>query len=141
MSLQPFYRQLATDPEAFARPRKKARSMDVRLRRQSSAVMSYVAERFEITPLELRSRGNYADLTTPRHIAMFLTQELQGLSLPLIGWVFGGWHHTTVLHAVRKIERERHSDPELERFLNEARAALKGISMSGRVPEAIGEGK
>jgi chromosomal replication initiator protein len=43
-------------------------------------------------------------IARPRQIAMALAKELTPLSLPDIGEAFGGRDHTTVLHAVRKIE-------------------------------------
>jgi chromosomal replication initiator protein len=44
---------------------------------------------------------------------MYLSKELIGASLPEIGRAFGGKHHTTVLHAVNKIERLRHHDRQI----------------------------
>jgi chromosomal replication initiator protein len=44
---------------------------------------------------------------------MYLSKEILGSSLPDIGKAFGGKHHTTVLHAVNKIERLRQSDEDL----------------------------
>ena len=56
-------------------------------------------------------------LTTVRHIAIYLVWSKLRWSLPQIGRMFGGRHHTTVLHAIRKIGREQRktwSSPEAE---------------------------
>lgn len=54
---------------------------------------------------DLLSNRRPDHIVKPRQIAMYLTKEMTGRSLPDIGRRFGGRDHTTVLHAVRKIER------------------------------------
>jgi chromosomal replication initiator protein len=49
---------------------------------------------------------------------MYLCKELTPASLPEIGRHFGGKHHTTVLHSVRKIEELRQTDPDLNRLVH-----------------------
>jgi chromosomal replication initiator protein len=49
---------------------------------------------------------------------MFLVKELTTASLPEIGRAFGGKHHTTVLHSIKKIEQLRQVDPELNRIIH-----------------------
>jgi chromosomal replication initiator protein len=49
---------------------------------------------------------------------MYLVKELTQASLPEIGRAFGGKHHTTVLHSVKKIDKLRHTDPELNRIIH-----------------------
>jgi chromosomal replication initiator protein len=49
---------------------------------------------------------------------MYLTKELTQFSLPEIGKAFGGKHHTTVLHSVRKIEQLRHDDVDLNKMIH-----------------------
>ena len=48
---------------------------------------------------------------------MFLCKRLTGKSLPAIGAQFGGKHHTTVLHAIRKIERMREQDKDFDKIV------------------------
>jgi chromosomal replication initiator protein len=50
----------------------------------------------------------------PRQIAMYIARQLTGASLQEIGREFGGRHHTTTLHAIRRIERIRRSDGALD---------------------------
>jgi chromosomal replication initiator protein len=49
---------------------------------------------------------------------MYLAKHLTEASLPEIGRQFGGKHHTTVLHSVEKIEKQRAVDKDLNRLLN-----------------------
>jgi hypothetical protein len=66
---------------------------------------------------EMLSRRKAAHLVRPRHVAMYLAKEMTGLSLPGIGRKFAFRDHTTVLHAVRKIEGKRPNDPELDAMI------------------------
>jgi len=50
----------------------------------------------------------------PRQVAMYLAKQLTPRSLPEIGRRFGGRDHTTVIHAVRRIEKLRQTDAELD---------------------------
>jgi len=54
----------------------------------------------------------------PRQIAMYLIKTLTGASLPEIGKAFGGKHHSTVIHSVRKIDTLRKRDPDFDRRIN-----------------------
>jgi chromosomal replication initiator protein len=49
---------------------------------------------------------------------MYLTKSLTRASLPEIGKEFGGKHHSTVIHSVRKIDGLRKRDPEFDRLIN-----------------------
>jgi chromosomal replication initiator protein len=83
----------------------------------AEAVQRFVANYFNIKVSELRSRNNSKHISFPRQIAMYLCKKLTDKSLPAIGAQFGGKHHTTVLHALRKIEALRERDKEFARLL------------------------
>lgn len=68
-----------------------------------------VCLRFSLQPERLKSCDRHRKVAWPRQIAMYLTRELTGASLPMIGRHFGR-DHTTVLHACRAVTR-RLSDP------------------------------
>jgi chromosomal replication initiator protein len=89
------------------------------------AVLKAVAERFQIKPSQLKEKSNTKKVVYPRQIAMYLIKELTDASLPEIGRVFGGKHHTTVIHSVNKIAKERHIDPELNRLLHSLMDSLQ----------------
>ena len=63
-----------------------------------------VARQYNISRSDLLSARRTANVVRPRQVAMYLAKTLTLRSLPEIGRRFGGRDHTTVLHAVRKIE-------------------------------------
>ncbi len=69
-----------------------------------------VAEHYNIRLSEMSSERRARAVARPRQVAMFLSKQLTSRSLPEIGRKFGGRDHTTVMHAVRKIEELRQSD-------------------------------
>jgi chromosomal replication initiator protein len=81
------------------------------------AVLRAVAERFSLQPPQLKQKTNAHEISRPRQIAMYIAKELTTASLPEIGRAFGGKHHTTVLHAIRKVEELRKSEPDLNRMV------------------------
>ncbi|HVI99035.1 MAG TPA: chromosomal replication initiator protein DnaA [Sphingomonas sp.] len=73
-----------------------------------------VSTHFELKPLELVSARRARVVARPRQIAMYLAKRLTTRSLPEIGRKFGGRDHSTVIHAVRRIEELRDSDREVD---------------------------
>ena len=69
-------------------------------------------ELFDLSPEELTSSARTPRIAWPRQLAMYLTRELTGESLPAIGRHFGGRDHTTVLHACRRTSARIDSDEE-----------------------------
>ena len=69
-----------------------------------------VAEHYNIKLSEMSSERRARAVARPRQVAMFLSKQLTSRSLPEIGRNFGGRDHTTVMHAVRRIEELRLSD-------------------------------
>src|SRR3982750_3247579 len=76
------------------------------------AIQKFIAERYNLKMVELKSRNNSKSVAMPRQIAMYLCKSLTHASLPEIGRSFGGKHHSTVIHSIRKVEdlRKRESD-------------------------------
>lgn len=74
------------------------------------AVSSY----FELKPIELVSARRARVVARPRQIAMYLAKRLTTRSLPEIGRKFGGRDHSTVIHAVRRIEQLRDTDTDVD---------------------------
>ena len=75
-----------------------------RLVAASQSIQRVVARQYNVSRADLLSSRRTANVVRPRQIAMFLAKTLTLRSLPEIGRRFGGRDHTTVLHAVRKIE-------------------------------------
>ncbi len=81
-------------------------------------IQKIVCQEFKIKANQIKSRNNSPKIAFPRQVAMYLSKELTKASLPEIGEKFGGKHHTTVIHSIRKIEKLRENDQELNRKLN-----------------------
>ncbi len=73
-----------------------------------------VAEHYRIKPADMVSARRAREVARPRQVAMYLAKRLTPRSLPEIGRRFGGRDHTTVMHAVKRIEELRIEDTELD---------------------------
>jgi chromosomal replication initiator protein len=81
-------------------------------------IQKFVADHYNVKLAELKAKNNSKAVAVPRQIAMYLTKTLTHASLPEIGKGFGGKHHSTVIHSVRKIDGLRKRDPEFDRLIN-----------------------
>lgn len=73
-------------------------------------IQKRVAEHFKIRVSDMSSARRSRVVARPRQVAMYLSKQLTSRSLPEIGRAFGGRDHTTVMHAVRKVEELSKSD-------------------------------
>ncbi len=90
-------------------------------------IQKLVASHYNVSRADLLSSRRTASVVRPRQIAMFLSKVLTPRSLPEIGRRFGGRDHTTVLHAVRKIEGLSASDRGLAQDLDYLKRMLTEI--------------
>jgi chromosomal replication initiator protein len=74
-------------------------------------IQKFVSEHYGLKTVELKSRNNSKSVAMPRQIAMYLCKSLTHASLPEIGRSFGGKHHSTVIHSIKKVEEMRKQDP------------------------------
>jgi chromosomal replication initiator protein len=74
-------------------------------------IHSATCRHFGLLKEELTSPARTSRIAWPRQVAMYLTRELTGKSLPAIGRHFGGRDHTTVLHAWRRVKAQIEADP------------------------------
>lgn len=88
-------------------------------------IQRVVADFFHLKVSDLRAKRRTKTIARPRQIAMYLVRSLTDHSLPEIGDYFGGRDHTTVLHAVNKIEEELQQDPSINRLFDELKDLLK----------------
>ncbi|WP_431867944.1 chromosomal replication initiator protein DnaA [Allosphingosinicella sp.] len=77
-------------------------------------IQGRVSDHYRIRKAEMTSARRAREVARPRQVAMYLSKQLTPRSLPEIGRRFGGRDHTTVIHAVRQIEKLRQSDAELD---------------------------
>jgi chromosomal replication initiator protein len=80
-------------------------------------IIKAVARHYGLKVSEIKSRKNAQQIVFPRQIAMYLCKRLTDLSFPEIGKHFNNKHHSTVMYSVEKIEKQRASDPDLDRIL------------------------
>lgn len=76
-------------------------------------IQKTVAEYYKIKVADLHSKRRSRSVARPRQLAMMLAKELTNHSLPEIGDAFGGRDHTTVLHAYRKIQELKETNPDI----------------------------
>jgi chromosomal replication initiator protein len=81
-------------------------------------IQKFVSDYYQLKHGELKSRNNSKSVAMPRQIAMYLCKNLTNASLPEIGKSFGGKHHSTVIHSIRKIEDLRKRDGDFNTLIN-----------------------
>ncbi len=89
-------------------------------------IQKAVAEHFGLKQADLISERRARAVARPRQVAMWLAKQITTRSLPDIGRRFGGRDHTTVLHAVRRIESLKAEDPVLARDCDVLLRKLRG---------------
>ena len=89
-------------------------------------IQKQVAAHFKIRFSEMHSSRRARAVARPRQVAMYLAKQLTTRSLPEIGRQFGGRDHTTVMHAVRKIEELRAADLSFAEDVELLRRMLEG---------------
>jgi chromosomal replication initiator protein len=89
-------------------------------------IQKRVSDHFRIRAAEMVSARRAREVARPRQIAMYLAKQLTPRSLPEIGRRFGGRDHTTVIHAVRQIEKLRAADSEIDKDVRTLMRVLEG---------------
>lgn len=90
----------------------------------ASEIMHLTAEAFETSIDQLKSSGRARKIVVPRQVAMYLIRETTDLSLPEIGQLFGR-DHSTVIHAVQKIEVDMDKDSNFREKVFSIRSRLE----------------
>jgi chromosomal replication initiator protein len=88
-------------------------------------IQKFVAEYYQMKMGELKSRNNSKSVALPRQVAMYLCKTLTSASLPEIGKSFGGKHHSTVIHSIRKVEDLRKTDAVFNNQVNTLMQSLQ----------------
>ncbi|WP_244492202.1 chromosomal replication initiator protein DnaA [Aureimonas sp. AU12] len=88
-------------------------------------ILKFVSRHYNVSRTDILSARRTRTIVRPRQIAMYLAKTMTPRSLPEIGRRFGGRDHTTVLHAVRKIEAERATDEKLSEELDVIRRMIE----------------
>jgi len=83
-----------------------------------------VCAHYKVAAIEMTSARRSREVARPRQVAMTLSKQMTPQSLPAIGRMFGNRDHTTVMHAVRTVERLCLSDPEMRRDVDSLSVGL-----------------
>jgi chromosomal replication initiator protein len=78
-------------------------------------IQKFVADYYQLKLTELKSRNNSKSVAMPRQVAMYLCKTLTHASLPEIGRSFGGKHHSTVIHSIKKVDDLRKKDGDFDK--------------------------
>ena len=81
-------------------------------------IQKFVAEYYQLKLVDLKSKNNSKSIALPRQVAMYLCKALTPSSLPEIGKSFGGKHHSTVIHSLKKVEDLRRRDETFNSLIN-----------------------
>ncbi len=82
------------------------------------SIQKVVADYYNISVAELKARTQTRQVSFPRQVAMYLCKRLSGSSYCEIARRFGGKHHTTVLHAVKRIEEKVQRERDFARLID-----------------------
>lgn len=89
-------------------------------------IQEIVANHYNIRVEDIQGSKKPKNIAFPRQISMYLCRKLLDISLPKIGESFGGRDHTTVIHAISKIEKQMEADPALQKTLLQLEKEIKG---------------
>jgi chromosomal replication initiator protein len=89
------------------------------------AIQKFVADYYNLKMLDLKSRNNSKSVAMPRQIAMYLCKSLTHASLPEIGRSFGGKHHSTVIHSIKKVDDLRKKNGEFDKQVSNLMGSIK----------------
>ena len=80
-------------------------------------IQKFVADYYQLKLGDLKSRNNSKSVAMPRQVAMYLCKMLTHASLPEIGRSFGGKHHSTVIHSIKKVEELRRTNTDFNNLV------------------------
>jgi chromosomal replication initiator protein len=89
------------------------------------SIMKLVSNYYNMPVSDLKAKNNSQQIAFPRQIAMYLCKKLTDCSLPEIGRRFGGKHHSTVIHAIKKIEKKRAQERDFDKLQDNFMQSLK----------------
>ncbi len=121
------YASLTATPITLAMAKEVLKNILVEKRRELSVeeIQKTVAAHFGIKVSELKSAKRLKALVLPRQVAMYLSRQLTPCSYPEIGDRFGGKDHSTIIHAIKKIEQKMADDMQLSATVSTIRTALE----------------
>ncbi len=90
-------------------------------------IQRIVAEYFQISVDDIKSKKRSANIAFPRQIAMYLCRTMTDESFPKIGIEFGGKDHSTIMYSVEKIESEMKVNKDLANIIEKLQKDIGGV--------------
>ncbi|MCH5172166.1 MAG: chromosomal replication initiator protein DnaA [Erysipelotrichales bacterium] len=90
-----------------------------------SKIISVVSDYYNLTPSQLTGKIRTSEISMARHIAIYLCREILDMPFTKIGQTFGGKDHSTVMSAVKKVEKELKTNEQLKIVIKELKNRLK----------------
>lgn len=120
------YASLTATPISLTMAQEVLKDILVEKRREITVeeIQKLVANHYSIKVSDLKSAKRMKALVLPRQIAMYLSRQLTTNSYPEIGERFGGKDHSTIIHAIKKIEKAMEDDYQLRSVINTLRKDL-----------------
>ena len=87
-------------------------------------IQQVVAEYYNITVEDLKSKKRKASIAFPRQVAIYLCRTMTDESFPKIGILFGGRDHSTVMHSVDKIDNEIKTNPQFKTIIESLKSKI-----------------
>ena len=87
-------------------------------------VVRRVSEISKVSEREIVGKSRKMEIAEARQLSMYLCRDIIGTSLSNIGVYFGGRDHTTVIHAVKTIDKKRKKDERIEKIINSLKQEL-----------------
>ncbi len=120
------YASLTATPVTLAMAKEVLKDILVEKNRELSVeeIQKTVAAHFNVKVSDLKSPKRLKALVLPRQVAMYLARQLTSASYPDLGERFGGKDHSTIIHAIKKIEKQLEEDMQLRSTIATLRNAL-----------------
>jgi chromosomal replication initiator protein len=87
-------------------------------------ILEVTSNHFQIAPGDIQGTTRKQEVALARHVTMYLSKRLTGLSLKMIGAGFGGRDHSTVVHACKNVEKRLGIDPEFLELISKLHSQL-----------------
>ncbi|BCR02940.1 chromosomal replication initiator protein DnaA [Desulfuromonas versatilis] len=120
------YASLTSTPVTLAMVKEVLKDILVEKNRELTVeeIMKTVAAHYNVRVSDIKSSKRLKALVLPRQVAMYLSRQLTSCSYPEIGERFGGKDHSTIIHAIKKIEKQTEDDFQLRSTINTIKNAL-----------------
>ncbi|APG28203.1 chromosomal replication initiation protein DnaA [Syntrophotalea acetylenivorans] len=120
------YASLTATPVTLEMAQEVLKDILIEKKRELSVeeIQKRVAHHYGIKVADIKSSKRMKALVLPRQIAMYLSRQLTSFSYPEIGDRFGGKDHSTIIHAIKKIEKNMEEDFQLRTVINSLKKEL-----------------